>query len=145
MTQQYYPNIAVQQALVKILNPKNKKVFVTLEETYGDGINVFEIEKYTVKKVKGGVLFEYKKESLESSFRKILKINDTVIEYDTKDTLFNCGPLGDFSRFVDNTLEPALEQKLETQAYNEEYKKAKQNMSVKDNLIIEYLNNTLQK
>ncbi|MCQ2582129.1 MAG: hypothetical protein MJ170_04105 [Alphaproteobacteria bacterium] len=144
MAQQYYPNVVVQQALLKSLDSKNKKVFVVLEKTYGDGINVFEIEKYTVKNAKDDTVFEYQKESLESSFRKSLKIDGTIIKYDTHDTLFNCGPLGDFARFVDK-LEYTLKQKLAVQANDEMYKKAKQNMSVKDKFVIEYLNNRLQK
>ena len=144
MTQQYYPNVVVQQALLKTLDSKNKKVFVLLEKTYGDGVNVSEIEKYTVKNAKDDTVFEYQKESLESSFRKSLKIDGTITKYDTHDTLFNFGPLGDFASFI-NELEYTLKQKLAVQANDEMYKKSKQNMSVKDKFVIEYLNNRLQK
>ena len=142
MAQQYDPSIVVQEALLKSLDPENKNVIVTKQDLYGDGINVWEIKKYSVQNTRNKMVFEFTSETLESSFRKTLKIKDITVSFDTKDSLFNCGALGNFANFV-RTLEEALKQKLRAQAYVKAYKTAKKSISLKDSIIIKHLQNTL--
>ena len=144
MTQKYYPNVVVQQSLLKSLDPDNKNIIVTKQNSYGDGINVWEIEKYIVKNVQNKVVFEYTTERLDSSFRKTLKIQDIVVSYDTHNVCFNLGPVRDFDRFID-TLENALKQKLSAQEYNKAYEKDKKNMSLSDSIIMKHLESVLQR
>ena len=144
MTQKYYPNIVVQQALLKSLDPDNKNVIVTKQELSGDGFNVWEIEKYIVKNAQNKVVFEYTTERLDSSFRKTLKIQNIVVSYDTHNVGFNLGPVRDFDRFID-VLEEALKQKLSAQQYNKAYEKDKKNMSLSDSMIMKHLESVLQR